>query len=621
MGETDTRDGFQTVLGMVLRNWSALLCFEVIYRGAGYAFVFPFLGELLHRLPALAGQRWLGQENAGLLQRSPGALLALAAALLLAGLCVCLEIAALTLCGEAGWRRERVGVLRLWGGALVKTAGLLHPRRLPVLLLLPVAALSGFALVSGYLRTVRLPDFILEAVEGSPRLLALLAAAVLLFHALLFFYLFGFPALILEGASFSGSWRESLRLLRGRKARTLGALLAYGLGFCAVLLAAGALGVCLLAGAARLRYGPAVGAGQFRMSFLAWEGVWRTASGALLSVFLCAAAVLLYHRSRGDARPTARPGPRTARALLMRGAAVLGTLALLLVFGETEAGGRVLQAARPSTQVVAHRAGAALAPENTLAALEQAVRDGADMAEIDVQQLRDGTLIVMHDPNFKRSTGVDLPVDEAEYAQVRGLDAGSGFSHAFAGEPVPTLEQMLLAANGRIRLMIELKVAGDGRGIERETLAQIEACGMRGRCVVASMSLDVLRRVKELDPGMPTVYITALLLGRDLDWDYLDAYSVETSSLTRELVLQVHGQGRQIYAWTANSDRAIQRVLRCHPDGVITDNPLLAQYYLEAGGENLLLESACELFFPQAKPPGRSSRRSTGAWQVLPWHR
>lgn len=121
---------------------------------------------------------------------------------------------------------------------------------------------------------------------------------------------------------------------------------------------------------------------------------------------------------------------------------------------------------------------------------------------------------------------------------------------------------------------------------------------MRGRCVVASMSLDVLRRVKELDPGMPTVYITALLLGRDFDLDYLDAYSVETSSLTRELVFRAHGQGRRIYAWTANSDRAIQKVLRCHTDGVITDNPLLAQYYLEAGGENLLLESACALFFP-----------------------
>ena len=55
--------------------------------------------------------------------------------------------------------------------------------------------------------------------------------------------------------------------------------------------------------------------------------------------------------------------------------------------------------------VVAHRAGAKVAPENTLAALEQAIRDGAPIAEIDVQQLSDGTLIVMHDSYFKRTAG------------------------------------------------------------------------------------------------------------------------------------------------------------------------------------------------------------------------
>ena len=64
--------------------------------------------------------------------------------------------------------------------------------------------------------------------------------------------------------------------------------------------------------------------------------------------------------------------------------------------------------------VVAHRAGAKVAPENTLAALEQAIRDGAPIAEIDVQQLSDGTLIVMHDSNFKRTAGEDVCVWDTE---------------------------------------------------------------------------------------------------------------------------------------------------------------------------------------------------------------
>ena len=78
--------------------------------------------------------------------------------------------------------------------------------------------------------------------------------------------------------------------------------------------------------------------------------------------------------------------------------------------------------------VVAHRAGAKVAPENTLAALEQAIRDGAPIAEIDVQQLSDGTLIVMHDSNFKRTAGEDVCVWDTEADVLSTLEVGSTFS-------------------------------------------------------------------------------------------------------------------------------------------------------------------------------------------------
>lgn len=81
--------------------------------------------------------------------------------------------------------------------------------------------------------------------------------------------------------------------------------------------------------------------------------------------------------------------------------------------------------------VVAHRAGAKVAPENTVAALEQAIRDGVPIAEIDVQQLSDGTLIVMHDSNFKRTTGEDICVWDVEADALKTLEVGSGFSAAY----------------------------------------------------------------------------------------------------------------------------------------------------------------------------------------------
>ena len=77
---------------------------------------------------------------------------------------------------------------------------------------------------------------------------------------------------------------------------------------------------------------------------------------------------------------------------------------------------------------------------NTLSALEGSLEAGAEMAEIDVQQTRDGVLIIVHDSIFQRTIGLNQRVWETDYAAVQSLDAGSFFSHAFTGERISTLE-------------------------------------------------------------------------------------------------------------------------------------------------------------------------------------
>ena len=144
--------------------------------------------------------------------------------------------------------------------------------------------------------------------------------------------------------------------------------------------------------------------------------------------------------------------------------------------------------------VVAHRAGAKVAPENTLAALKQAIRDGAPIAEIDVQQLSDGTLIVMHDSNFKRTAGEDVCVWDAEADVLSALEVGSAFSAAYRGEQIPTLEEMLACAGGRITLMIELKYTGQEQELEENVLALLQEYDMMDECIIGSMNKGILQR-------------------------------------------------------------------------------------------------------------------------------
>ena len=239
--------------------------------------------------------------------------------------------------------------------------------------------------------------------------------------------------------------------------------------------------------------------------------------------------------------------------------------------------------------VVAHRAGAKVAPENTVAALEQAIRDGAPIAEIDVQQLSDGTLIVMHDSNFKRTTGEDICVWDAEADALNTLEVGSGFSAAYGGELIPTLVEMLACARGRITLMIELKYTGQEDALEESVLTLLQDYDMVDECIIGSMNKGILQKMKELEPGISTVFIAHDLEEEDYELDYADSYSIEGRNLTVDMVDAIHYCGKSVYGWTANTSGAMLRIVNCGADGVITDDVRLLQTFLR--------EQACRKAF------------------------
>lgn len=595
--------GVKTIFSTIWKNWSALLCFEMFFRGFGFLFLFPFLRYLLSLLPRLTGEAYLGQRNIFLICHHPAAVLLLIGILLTAGLFIYFEIAALFLYSEKSWRREQITTRKLWKETGSKAVRLLSPKCLPAFLFLPVMILSVFSMISGYLQNIQIPEFVMEFMESNLWLFVLFIVLVLFFHYLLFLYMFGFPSLLFRNQSFLGSWRESRELLKKKKLRTAGKMAAYVLWFYLAMAFLTAAGILILAGGVRLFTPLQDARAQFEFYYLSLQSIWGIVSGALTSVFFCSVIVTFYHRMRGEDRPAESKKTPTLRHAVIRTAAVLGTLVLLILFSESEIGGDTEYLEDIPTQIVAHRAGAAFAPENTVAALHQAAEDGAYMAEIDVQQLADGTLAVLHDTNFKRTTGVDLNVWDAGYETVKQLDTGASFSEAFAGEPVPRLEDMLLAAKDRIFLMIELKATGHEDHLVEQTLSLIKKYGMEDQCMVASMDMELLKESKRLNPDIPTVYISFLLFTEDYDLKDLDAYSVETTSLTYGLVVQAHLQGKQVYAWTANSEDTINKILRCEADGLITDNPLLAQYCISQANETPLMDWLCDLFFPPSDRP------------------
>ena len=111
----------------------------------------------------------------------------------------------------------------------------------------------------------------------------------------------------------------------------------------------------------------------------------------------------------------------------------------------------------PDFLVIAHRAGALHAPENTLLALERAIEDGADMAEIDVQRTKDGVVVVNHDADLMRMARDPRTIAGTDYAAFAGVRQGQDDGSPPDERRLARLEEFLDRAKGRIDLAVELK--------------------------------------------------------------------------------------------------------------------------------------------------------------------
>lgn len=232
--------------------------------------------------------------------------------------------------------------------------------------------------------------------------------------------------------------------------------------------------------------------------------------------------------------------------------------------------------ARGDIAVTAHRAGAMRAPENTLAALHLAIEEGADFAEIDVQETADGRVVVLHDADLRRVAGVPSSIWETEFDELRQLDVGSWFAPEFSGERVATLEEFLDASRGRIGLNIELKYTAHQQRLSERVVEILRSRPPGDRVILSSLHRHGLSELRRMAPELKIGWIASARLGNLARQD-IDFLAVEHSRITPALLSEARRRGLEIHAWTVNRPSVMQRMLHLDVDNVITDDPLMAR--------------------------------------------
>src|SRR6185436_19240053 len=161
--------------------------------------------------------------------------------------------------------------------------------------------------------------------------------------------------------------------------------------------------------------------------------------------------------------------------------------------------------ATPAMMVIAHRGASSYAPENTLAAFDLALRMEVRHIELDVDFTSDSHVVVIHDDTVDRTTNGSGPVTSHTLAALRGFDAGSWFGTQFAGERIPTFDEVLARYKGRAHIHTEIK--GHSPSLSQRTADVIRTHGMEGQLTMTSFQKVRLEEMRAYAPELPTGWL------------------------------------------------------------------------------------------------------------------
>lgn len=226
--------------------------------------------------------------------------------------------------------------------------------------------------------------------------------------------------------------------------------------------------------------------------------------------------------------------------------------------------------------VIAHRGASGYAPENTFAAFRRALAMGAGFIETDLQLSRDARFVAIHDATVNRTTNGQGAVHDLTLAELRRLDAGSWFGSEFAGERVPTIEEILeFAKKHDVVFYLELKPSGSWGG-EHALISALRESGEAARTVIISFDPVILSGVRKIEPTLMTGLLFDGSIAKPLDKAIqigARQIVVRGDLVTPRLLKEARERDLQLVCWTVNHPAHMRLLAEAGVDGIISDYP------------------------------------------------
>jgi glycerophosphoryl diester phosphodiesterase len=576
------------ILYILRRSYWSLFLTGLLYRIIEFTILAPLVAGLAGLFFAASGRLIVANEEIAAFFLHPIGLFAL----IVIAACSLALIALEQACLMPLWfKTDTVILKRVWSTvkhALSRTIEIIELALRIVLRIifysLPFVLLSVlifYALLTrhdiNYYLTNRPPEFIFAIIGGS--LLAVgLAVTVIRYSVRVIFSL---PILLFEAKRPS----EALILSRLKsKQNVIPVAISIGVWGVAVITASGLI-AALFIWIGRLSVPLFVGYATFLVPLIGFLFLGLTICEFLISIAATASfSILVMHRYcminpceiNLSSRQTRDNASRQEQKIFVSDRVVI-ILAVLFFFISAMTGWFLFSRAdlEGQTEVMAHRGASGSCPENTMAAIKQAIADGAHWVEIDMQRTADDCVVVVHDRDLMRIGKTPLVITQTPYTQIAGIDVGSWFHPRFSDQRIPTLEAVLKYCMDKIKVNIELKYYTWDPLLAARVIEIVNNLKIEKQVVIMSLKPEAVEQVKRLRPHWQVGLLAASALTdlTRMDCDFLAIYS---RMATPAFIRRAHSKGKTVQLWTINDAAGMIKMFGMGVDAVITDEPALA---------------------------------------------
>lgn len=569
-------------------NLKTVLSFELIYKLISVTIFTPLFLQLFKLIMQVTGFNYITSDNIFLFLSKPLTLLFLLILILLITFYTLIDISTIMVILDSSYQKQKITILDAFKKACQKAVRVFKRANifLPFLVIFLIPFLN-MGISSSFIGTIAIPEFVYDFIINNQVLVILYIILMFSLLFLLLRWLYVLPYFIIEDCNFKEARIKSKNLSTKNKIKDF-----LKIEISQIIIAVSYflfifLSILIIVGLYKILP-------TMVLKSLAITIIWIVIAISLVVLLLIATPLsytiitILFFKHKEEKKEKIKHLTISSKEKVKTNKKMLILKYGLIVFGFLLASlftYNVLQGKYDlnieylmTTEVTAHRGDSLNYPENTIAAFKGAVDKGADWIELDVQQTKDEVLVIAHDFKLGRTTGVNKYIYDVTYDEIKTLDAGSFFDPKFKGEKMPTLEEAILfAQKNNVKLNIELKPTGKEKDFEKGVVAVINKYNFESNCLITSQNYETLQKIKKLNKNIKTGYIMFLAYGDILEFKDVDGFSLEASLINNNLVKKIHNAGKEIYAWTINTEENINKMLDYQVDNIITDDVSLAQ--------------------------------------------